>query len=204
MSRGLALRRVIVPQATRIVIPPMTNDFIALFKDTAVCSVITVVELSKEYYIHARSTGAIIELGLITAILYLAMSFPLSLLSNYLERRLARSNENDHDHGVDQTISVDGRIARCFAVHTTGRSIRGTGTFGRRQEHTAAHDQRTGQRQRVAIVRTLAMEPEAILFDEPNGALDPRMTGEVISVIADLASSGQTNDRGDARHGFCP
>ncbi len=90
MSRWLALRRVIVPQATRIVIPPVTNDFIALFKDTAVCSVITVVELSKEYYIHARSTGAILELGLITAVLYLAMSFPLSLLTNYLERRLAR------------------------------------------------------------------------------------------------------------------
>lgn len=90
MSRWLALRRIIVPQATRIVIPPMTNDFIALFKDTAVCSVITVVELSKEYYIHARSTGAIVELGLITAALYLAMSFPLSLLTNYLEKRLSR------------------------------------------------------------------------------------------------------------------
>ena len=49
-----------------------------------------------------------------------------------------------------------------------------------------------GQQQRVAIARTLAMEPEAILFDEPTSALDPRMTGEVISVIADLASSGQT------------
>jgi polar amino acid transport system substrate-binding protein len=90
MSRGLALRRIIVPQATRIVIPPVTNDFIALFKDTATCSVITVVELSKEYYIHARNTGAIVELGIITAVLYLAMSYPLSLLTNYMERRMAR------------------------------------------------------------------------------------------------------------------
>ncbi len=49
-----------------------------------------------------------------------------------------------------------------------------------------------GQQQRVAIARALAMEPEAILFDEPTSALDPRMTAEVISVIADLASSGQT------------
>ena len=49
-----------------------------------------------------------------------------------------------------------------------------------------------GQQQRVAIARTLAMEPEAILFDEPTSALDPRMTAEVMSVIADLASSGQT------------
>ena len=49
-----------------------------------------------------------------------------------------------------------------------------------------------GQQQRVAIARALAMKPEAILFDEPTSALDPRMTAEVISVMADLASSGQT------------
>jgi ABC-type polar amino acid transport system ATPase subunit len=49
-----------------------------------------------------------------------------------------------------------------------------------------------GQQQRVAIARALAMEPEAILFDEPTSALDPRMTAEVIAVMADLAASGQT------------
>ena len=88
MGRWLTLRRVIIPQATRIVIPPMTNDFIALFKDTAVCSIITVVELSKEYYIHARSTGAVVELGIVTAFFYLMMSYPLSKLTTYLEHRL--------------------------------------------------------------------------------------------------------------------
>ena len=92
MTRNLALRRIIVPQATRIVIPPVTNDFIALFKDTAVCSVITVVELSKEYYIQARNTGAIVELGLLSALLYLAMSYPLSLLAGRLERRLGKES----------------------------------------------------------------------------------------------------------------
>ena len=49
-----------------------------------------------------------------------------------------------------------------------------------------------GQQQRVAIARALAMKPEAILFDEPTSALDPRMAGEVLRVIADLAESGQT------------
>ena len=90
MSRSLALRRVIIPQATRLVLPPMTNDFIALFKDTAVCSVITVVELSKQYYIQARSAGAIVELGLLTALLYLAMSYPLSVLTNRMEKNLSQ------------------------------------------------------------------------------------------------------------------
>ncbi|MCA9058865.1 MAG: amino acid ABC transporter permease, partial [Planctomycetaceae bacterium] len=88
MSRRLALRRIIVPQATRLVIPPVTNDFIALFKDTAVCSVINIVELSKEYAIQSRSTGAILELGIVTALLYMAMSYPLSLLAGRLEKKL--------------------------------------------------------------------------------------------------------------------
>jgi polar amino acid transport system ATP-binding protein len=49
-----------------------------------------------------------------------------------------------------------------------------------------------GQQQRVAIARALAMQPRAILFDEPTSALDPRMTAEVLSVMADLAKDGQT------------
>jgi ABC-type polar amino acid transport system ATPase subunit len=49
-----------------------------------------------------------------------------------------------------------------------------------------------GQQQRVAIARALAVKPEAILFDEPTSALDPRMAGEVLAVMADLARGGQT------------
>jgi polar amino acid transport system substrate-binding protein len=91
MSRSMALRRVIVPQAARIVIPPVTNDFIALFKDTSVCSVITLVELTKQYSILANSTGGVAEFALATAALYLAMSWPLSWLSRWSERRLGAS-----------------------------------------------------------------------------------------------------------------
>ncbi|MCA9085650.1 MAG: ABC transporter permease subunit [Planctomycetaceae bacterium] len=94
MTRNMALRRVIIPQATRLVLPPMTNDFIALFKDTAVCSVITVVELSKMYYIQARSAGAIVELGMLTALLYLAMSYPLSVVTNRLEKNLSQERRS--------------------------------------------------------------------------------------------------------------
>jgi polar amino acid transport system substrate-binding protein len=88
MTRGTALRRVIVPQAARIVIPPVTNDFIALFKDTSVCSVITLVELTKRYSILANSTGGVVEFAVATAFLYLVMSLPLSWLSRWSESRL--------------------------------------------------------------------------------------------------------------------
>jgi polar amino acid transport system ATP-binding protein len=49
-----------------------------------------------------------------------------------------------------------------------------------------------GQQQRVAIARALAMTPQLVLFDEPTSALDPKMTGEVLAVMADLARQGQT------------
>jgi polar amino acid transport system substrate-binding protein len=89
MSRVTALRRVIVPQAVRIVIPPVTNDFIALFKDTSVCSVVTMVELTKEYSILAQSAGGAIEFALAVAAIYMVMSLPLSWLSRWSERRLS-------------------------------------------------------------------------------------------------------------------
>jgi polar amino acid transport system substrate-binding protein len=89
MSRGLALRRVILPQAVRIVLPPVTNDFIALFKDTSVCSVITVVELTKRYNIAAMTSPAdVLPLAALAAALYLLMSYPLSVLSARMERAL--------------------------------------------------------------------------------------------------------------------
>jgi polar amino acid transport system substrate-binding protein len=88
MTRWLAIRRIVVPQAVRSVIPPVVNDFIALFKDTSVCSVVTIVELTKRYSILSMSTGATLELMLMTATLYLFMSYPLAVASRRIERAL--------------------------------------------------------------------------------------------------------------------
>ena len=88
MSVPTALRRIIIPQAVRIVIPPVTNDFISLFKDTSVCSVIAVVELTSRYRtLMVNHPQHVLQLGLITALLYLLMSYPLSLLARRLEKR---------------------------------------------------------------------------------------------------------------------
>ena len=58
--------------------------------------------------------------------------------------------------------------------------------------HAMPRELSGGQQQRVAIARALAMDPQAILFDEPTSALDPRMTGEVLAVMTDLAADGLT------------
>ena len=91
MTPWLLYRRILIPQAVRTARPPMTNDFIALLKDSSLVSIITIVELTKSYNMLAVSSMRFLELGLLTAALYLLMSFPLSLLSSRLERRLAPS-----------------------------------------------------------------------------------------------------------------
>jgi polar amino acid transport system substrate-binding protein len=92
MSGGLTFRRIILPQALRVILPPMTNDFIALFKDTSVVSVIAVVELTKEYQILAKPGNQYLEVGAVTACLYLIMSVPLGYLSRHLEKRWGRGH----------------------------------------------------------------------------------------------------------------
>lgn len=93
MPRGLALRRILLPQAFRISLPAVTNDFIALFKDSSIVSVIAMVELTKTYGILAATTLRYFELGLIVAVLYFGMSWPLSLLARRLERKLKGQGE---------------------------------------------------------------------------------------------------------------
>lgn len=91
MTRWTALRRVVVPQAVRIVIPPVTNDFIALFKDTSVCSVIAVIDLTGRYnQLYNHHPRTVLEFSLMAALLYLAMSYPLALIARRLERRFPR------------------------------------------------------------------------------------------------------------------
>ena len=86
MTGWLAFRRIILPQAVRTILPPMTGDFVALFKDTSIVSTIAVVELSKQYQILSKSSMKYLEIGLLTAALYLVMSVPLGFLSRRLER----------------------------------------------------------------------------------------------------------------------
>lgn len=84
------LRHVMVPQALRLALPPMTNDFVALLKDSSLVSAIAVIELTKQMTIASVDMRTWLIPGIVCAAFYFALSFPLSELARRLERRLAR------------------------------------------------------------------------------------------------------------------
>lgn len=86
-SEAQILRLVRGPQALRYALAPMTNDFVALLKDSSLVSVLTVVELTKQTAIYATNIGSWIVPGMLCAVVYLAMSLPLARLARGLERR---------------------------------------------------------------------------------------------------------------------
>jgi polar amino acid transport system substrate-binding protein len=91
LSERQVLRLVRGPQAFRLALAPMTNDFVALLKDSSLVSVLTVLELTKQTQIFATNIGSWVIPGLLCALLYLAMSLPLAALARSLERRWKRA-----------------------------------------------------------------------------------------------------------------
>ena len=81
------------PQAFRLALAPMTNDFVALLKDSSLVSVLTVLELTKQTQIFATNLGSWAIPGAMCAALYLAMSLPLSALARKLEQRWKAATE---------------------------------------------------------------------------------------------------------------
>ncbi len=87
LSRRQTLRLVRGPQALRLALAPMTNDFVAMLKDSSLVSVLTVTELTKQTQIFATNVGSWVIPGALCALLYLAMSLPLARAARALERR---------------------------------------------------------------------------------------------------------------------
>ena len=103
MSWGQSLRYIILPQAARVAVPPLSNTFISLVKDTSLASVITVPEL----FLAAQRIAAVTYQPLIlyseAALLYLLICSVLSYLQSRLELRLERNTvakEEHHDNAV--------------------------------------------------------------------------------------------------------
>jgi polar amino acid transport system permease protein len=90
MGWWLTMRRVVLPQAVRIVLPPYGNIMIMLLKDSSQASTITVAELALQGKLIASSTFKNTNVFTLVALLYLAMSIPLILLVRHLENKANR------------------------------------------------------------------------------------------------------------------
>lgn len=88
MTQRQAMRYIILPQAFKRVVPPLGNEFIALLKDTSLLSVIGIVELTKSGMLVVAWSYQAFAIYLTVAFIYLVMTFTLSRLVDYLERRL--------------------------------------------------------------------------------------------------------------------
>ena len=90
MSQGKTMRLVIIPQAIKIIIPAMGNEFITLIKETAILSVISVTDITRASMLWASSTFIYWPAYLGTAFVYLTLTIPLSKIMGYVERRMAK------------------------------------------------------------------------------------------------------------------
>ena len=90
MSRGQALRRIVLPQAARVSVPPLSNTFISLVKDTSLASVILVTELFRQARQIATVSSEFMLLYLEAALIYWLICLVLSAGQDALEKRLDR------------------------------------------------------------------------------------------------------------------
>lgn len=88
MSNYQAMRYIILPQAFRRIVPPLGNEFIALLKDSSLVSVIALEELVRKGQIIIGRTFRPFEVWLAVAMIYFVMTFTVSRLVNYVERRM--------------------------------------------------------------------------------------------------------------------
>lgn len=113
LTEGQALRRVVLPQALRRVIPPLAGQFASLIKDSSLLSVISIRELTKASEVINATTYKTFEAYLPLALLYLALTWPLTRLTYALERRMDQGQDRRYGRaGADTSPSPPGPAER--------------------------------------------------------------------------------------------
>ncbi len=95
MTERQSMKEVIMPQAVRLIIPPLGNEFIALLKDSSLLAVISVHELSKNGMLYVSKTFAAFPTYISVAFVYLALTMGISHVLGYIERRLGVSDRSE-------------------------------------------------------------------------------------------------------------
>jgi ABC-type amino acid transport system permease subunit len=100
MSRHLLMRRIILPQALRIIIPPLGNFFVSIFKDSALVSVITMRDLMFSGELLASATFKHFEIFTMVAVIYFIISYPTAKFVEWIERKVDISKRRPANEGV--------------------------------------------------------------------------------------------------------
>jgi polar amino acid transport system permease protein len=93
MGRALTLWYIILPQSMKIALPPLMNAFSTLLKDSSLVSVISITELTRAGQLIYVRTSEPFEIYLVLGILYFIMTYSVALVSQFLEKRLAKGYE---------------------------------------------------------------------------------------------------------------
>jgi polar amino acid transport system permease protein len=88
MSRRLLMRRIILPQAFRIIVPPLGNFFVSIFKDSALVSVITMRDLMFSGELLASATYKHFEIFTMVAVIYFLISYPVAKFVEWIEAKI--------------------------------------------------------------------------------------------------------------------
>ncbi|MBQ2287628.1 MAG: amino acid ABC transporter permease [Lachnospiraceae bacterium] len=92
---GTSMRKVVLPQAIRTMIPSIINQFIITLKDTSILSIIAFPELTNVGKTMAGNTFKVLETWAIIAVMYMVVIVSLSKLAKYIERRIKRGTEQN-------------------------------------------------------------------------------------------------------------
>jgi len=95
MTHGLAMRRIVLPQAARVILPPLGNDFNSMLKTSSLLAFIGVYELFQDADVHYSTTFKPVEYFLAVACWYLVLTSVWTLIQAQIERRLAASERGD-------------------------------------------------------------------------------------------------------------
>jgi len=112
MTYAMAMRRIILPQAFRVVLPPTGNEFIAMLKNSSLAVVIGLVELTNAARFAYSANYKVMELLVVAAIWYLVMTTVFSLIQAELESRLAIGQR-------DRPPTLFGRMTEAFGATRT-------------------------------------------------------------------------------------
>ena len=92
LSRVALMSYVILPQAFRIILPPVGNYFISMLKDSALAATVSVVELMRAAQLRVAITFRAMDIYLLVAVIYFIMSYPCSLIIRQLEKTMSRGH----------------------------------------------------------------------------------------------------------------